>query len=496
MPEENRETASSVSRYPHRRGMGIILPVAVTLLLFVLAIFGVLLPAVREAIMHQRRCAIRDLANTAWTLLAHYEERVERGELTRAEARARAADRLRDIRYGEESKEYFWITTLESEVVMHPYRPDLQGQDLTDYTDRAGKRFVAEFSRVARTKGEGYVDYVWQMHDDPEQVVPKIGYVKLFEPWGWVVGTGMYIEDVRREVASLTRRTTGVAVMIVFFSGLVALFVIQRGSRLEAARSRAERELARHRDHLEELVAARTRELEAAQDELVRREKLALLGQLTADVAHELRNPLGTIQTSLYTLKGQVEGGEGRTASAIERAERNIRRCDRIIQELLDTTRNTPPELRPIELDPWLAAQLDEEPPPRNVTLHRRLDSGVVIEVDEERLRRCVLNILTNAYQAAAEQRDGTAEVTVATAAGDGRAQITIADSGKGMPDDVRQRLFEPLFSTRSFGVGLGLTVARQIIEQHGGGIEVESEENRGTTVLLWLPIHHQDKTE
>ena len=496
MPEDSRDTTPSASRYPQRRGMGIILPVAVTLLLFVLAIFGVLLPAVRDAIMHQRRCAIRDLANTAWTLLAHYHDRVESGELTEAEAKARAAGRLRDIRYGEDSKEYFWITTLESKVVMHPYRPDLEGQDLTNYTDRVGKRFVAEFSRVARTEGEGYVDYMWQMHDDPEQVVPKIGYVKLFEPWGWVVGTGMYIDDVRREVAALTRRTTAVAVMIVFFSGLVALFVIQRGRRLEAARSHAEQELARHRDHLEELVAERTRELEAAQEELVRREKLALLGQLTAVVAHELRNPLGTIQTSLYTLKQQAQGGEGRSASAIARAERNIRRCDRIIQELLDTTRNTPPELRPIELDAWLAAQLDEEPPPENVTLKTHLDSATVVEVDEERLRRCVLNILSNAYQAVAEQTDGAAEVTVATTAADGRAEITIADSGKGMPEDVRQRLFEPLFSTRSFGVGLGLTVARQIIEQHGGGIEIESEENRGTTVLLWLPIHRQDETE
>ncbi len=249
--------------------------------------------------------------------------------------------------------------------------------------------------------------------------------------------------------------------------------------------------MLRHREHLEELIAERTRKLQEAQGELIRKERLATLGQLTATVSHELRNPLGAIKPSLYVIKKKIPLEDERLQEAIARVERSVDRCDHIIDELLDFTRIRDLGLEPTSLDEWLGDVLDEQPMPDGLTLVRELSlSGMAVPIDPERMRRAVVNVYDNACQAMLGERlDGEGKLTVRTRAVNGRVEIEIADTGPGILPEDQAKIFEPLFSTKGFGVGLGLPTVKQIMEQHGGGIEVDSEPGKGARTVLWLPF-------
>jgi signal transduction histidine kinase len=253
---------------------------------------------------------------------------------------------------------------------------------------------------------------------------------------------------------------------------------------------------------LEARVERRTAELKAAQAELVRKERLATLGQLTATVSHELRNPLGAMGTSLQVIARLSPNGDPRVQRAVERIDRSITRCDRIIDELLDFTRIRGLDLEPTTVDEWLAGILDDLAVPDGIVVKRAFDApGAVLPLDRDRLRRAVINVYDNACQSMPEEaraRDGQRplNVTVGTRVTDGRVEMSIADTGSGIPPDVLPRIFEPLFSSKNFGLGLGLPTVKQVLEQHAGGVTVETEEGQGTCFTLWLPRVQSEQLE
>jgi len=257
-----------------------------------------------------------------------------------------------------------------------------------------------------------------------------------------------------------------------------------------SARKQAEVELARYRLHLEDLVKQRTEELQAAQAELVMKERLAVLGQLTATVSHEIRNPLGTIANSFFLLREML----GRDClDRVERplflAERSVQRCDSIISELLDFTRRRELQRQPVALDRWLAEMLEEMVWPTEVDCRWQFDCGITIQADPERLRRVMVNVINNAVQAM-EARGGEAHrLEISTRRLADRCEIVVSDTGGGIPEEILPRIFEPLFSTKNFGVGLGVPIIRNIMEDHGGGVDYQSRAGVGTTVTLWFPL-------
>ena len=260
------------------------------------------------------------------------------------------------------------------------------------------------------------------------------------------------------------------------------------------AQRRAQEELARHRDQLEALVADRTRDLEEAQEEIIRAERLSALGRLTEVVAHELRHPWAIIRGSLYLVTEHLGHDAVGLKPTADRIERGIIRCDRIIDELLAFARTTQPDLRPTEVDRWIEVLLRDQPLPEGVELVTDMASGVRIDLDRDMIQRCVLNVFTNACQALCAAIEGQQDavpgrITVATRVRGEELHIRIGDNGPGISPVDLERLFEPLFSTRAFGVGLGLPIVKQIIEMHGGRIAVESALDKGTDVTLVLPM-------
>jgi PAS domain S-box-containing protein len=259
-------------------------------------------------------------------------------------------------------------------------------------------------------------------------------------------------------------------------------------------RNEAVAALRQANDELEQRVQERTAELRAAQDTLLRNERLSTLGQLTATVSHELRNPLGVILASIPLLRDGLEKEAPRAWRALDRVERSVIRCDRIIEEMTDYTRIRDLEPEFTRIETWLSKVLDEQTIPSGIQLRQEFHlPGVMVPFDPDRLRRAVINVFDNACQAMTGEVDaGTVEtehtLTVRTNQANGRIEMIFEDTGPGIPPELSTKIFEPMFSTKNFGVGLGLPVVNQIMEQHDGGIEIESEDGRGTKVCLWLP--------
>ena len=216
----------------------IALPAFLTILLFVIAIFYVVLPQLEQSLMNRKQEMIMELTETAWSLIEDYHARELSGELSPDEARLRAVLRIGKLRYGPEKKDYFWINDMTPRMIMHPYRTDLNGKDISDFKDPKGKRLFVEFVRMVEKHGAGYVDYMWQWKDESKRIVPKISYVKGYKPWGWIVGTGMYIDDVKAEIAAIRNHLAAVSAGILVIISLLALYSIRQSLLADRERQR------------------------------------------------------------------------------------------------------------------------------------------------------------------------------------------------------------------------------------------------------------------
>lgn len=257
---------------------------------------------------------------------------------------------------------------------------------------------------------------------------------------------------------------------------------------------KAQTELARHRDQLQELVHERTKELEAAQAELLLGERAAAIGHLTASVSHELRNPLGTIRTSFQVVRLGLGDGVAPVSRAIDRIERNIDRCVNIIEELLNYTECSGLEALPVDIDAWCANLAVNAGVPATIKVRTDMQSNARPAMDWDRMGRALQHLIRNAVQSLNETeagQNGDGEITVATRSCENVVKITVSDNGPGVPAEIRHKIFEPLVSSKVYGVGLGLPIVRQTIEMHGGTVYLREPHAgaAGTTFVLELPL-------
>jgi len=187
-------------------------------LLGLLTLCVIALFQLKNSMMEDRMAKIRNLVEYAHTQLAYYEDQARSGKMSLEQAQAQAKDSLRKARYDE--KEYFWINDFHPKSVMHPIKPEMEGKDQSDNKDINGKLLYLEFVKVVKANGAGFVDYYWSKPGDAKPV-PKLSYVKGFAPWGWIVGTGIYIDDVDQQFRQASMLLGSISLAL-----LVALVVI------------------------------------------------------------------------------------------------------------------------------------------------------------------------------------------------------------------------------------------------------------------------------
>ncbi|HUN42904.1 MAG TPA: ATP-binding protein [Acetobacteraceae bacterium] len=247
---------------------------------------------------------------------------------------------------------------------------------------------------------------------------------------------------------------------------------------------------------LEQKVEQRTEQLQIAQAEAARSEKLASVGLLASGIAHELNNPLTGVLTFSVLLREKMEDGSP-DAEDMDLVIRETRRCASIIKRLLDFAREKPPEKKYADLNQIIQETVRIVEPPanlRNIAIRLELDPNLPPAwADPDQIKQVILNLLVNAQHAI----DANGSITIRTRASPqslvGKArmiEMSVADTGCGIPPENLKRIFDPFFTTKvAVGTGLGLSVSHSIAEAHGGSIDVDSEVGKGSTFRVRLPL-------
>ena len=222
------------------------------------------------------------------------------------------------------------------------------------------------------------------------------------------------------------------------------------------------------------------------QERLLRSEKLAVLGQLAGGVGHELRNPLTAIKNAAYFLKMAVEKPEPEVKETLEILEKEVATFERIISSLLGFARPKPPTQRKVDINAIAQEALSRTTVPENVEVTSQLDESLpTILADPDQLGQVFANLILNAIQAMPE--GGKLAVKSELLSPEWMA-VSFTDTGMGIREENLDKLFEPLFTTKARGIGLGLAITKILVEAHGGTIEVQSEVGKGSTLTVKLP--------
>ena len=342
-----------------------------------------------------------------------------------------------------------------------------------------------------------------------------------FKGLGWILVVGHGVAEVLEPSISLRNNLTAASLILVIISILFAFYVSRSITKPLTLLSKSAEKIGEgdlgHRvnvktkDEIGSLAAAFNRmakklqeaddaliktyqELKEAQEKLVRQEKLAVLGQLAGGVGHELRNPLGAIKNAAYFLNMAVEEPEPEVKEALEILDKEVAESEKIISSLLDFARPKSPTRRKTDVNHVVLEALSRVTVPENVEVMDRLAKTLpIILADPDQLGRVFENLIRNACQA---MREG-GQLGIKTSAGSVEqpevespkwVTVSFTDTGVGIPETDREKVFEPLFTTKAKGIGLGLALTRTLVEGHRGTIEVESDVGKGSTFTVRLP--------
>ncbi|MEN6585272.1 MAG: PAS domain S-box protein [Sulfuricella sp.] len=252
-------------------------------------------------------------------------------------------------------------------------------------------------------------------------------------------------------------------------------------------RRQVEEKVRELNEELEEKVRERTQQLLTAQEDLVRKEKLAVLGQVAGSVGHELRNPLGVMNNAVYFLQTVLSDGDDTVKEYLAMIKEEITGAERIVSDLLDSVRTKPPQPEAVGVAELIGQVLRSLSVPATVAVQLDIPATLPpLQVDPLQVQQVFRNLINNGIDAMAQ--GGTLEIR-ATEADEGKAiAVSVRDTGCGIVPAQMARLFQPLFTTKARGIGLGLVVVKNLTEANGGRIEVRSEPGKGTVFSVTLP--------
>ena len=238
--------------------LSIVVPSILAIAMFIISFFAIIIPQFEKHMMERKKEMIKELTNTVCSILKAHELEYKSGQITLEDAKIDAIKQIEQVRYGSEEKDYFWITDYSPRMIMHPYRKELIGINLANYKDSHEKKMFVDAANLVKEQGEGFVDYYWQWKDDTTQIVPKLSYVKGYEEWQWIIGTGIYLYDVKKEIAQLKSRLITISAFIIAIIIITLVYVIRQSLNIENKRRAAEHKLLLSKQKYKTLVDAST----------------------------------------------------------------------------------------------------------------------------------------------------------------------------------------------------------------------------------------------
>lgn len=245
-------------------------------------------------------------------------------------------------------------------------------------------------------------------------------------------------------------------------------------------------ETKRFNETLREKVEEATREIKEQQNELIKSERLATIGEFAARIAHEIKNPLSGITVALEMMRGKSENGE--LDKSISEVLTEVRRLDGILKDLLQLSIPKEMDFRmtdPNDIVERSVMLVNSRAQEKQVSIETQLNCSRQFPLDPEKCQQVLMNLIINAVDAV---ESGTGKVEINTESDGDNLYIKISDNGPGIPETERGKIFEPFYSNKKSGTGLGLPISKKIVKSHNGSIKVSSEEGRGTTFTVKIP--------
>lgn len=396
---------------------------------------------------------------------------------------------------------YIYCITTKGVLTIHPAR---EGDNISDAVDFNGHYFIREMLE----KKNGWIRYPWKNPHEAEARMKIVRYL-YFEPWDWIVAVGPYEDEFYEEASLIKEHIITNIIVIIFLSIILSVFLVTWASStitaplnkmIEIVRKIKsgklnERILLNSHDEIGELAQNFNNMVEILKKQketektLNQNQKMASLGILASEVAHEINNPLGIILGYTSYMESKVSPEEP-VFKYIKEMKSETQRCKKIIENFLHFAKIPAPELKERDLNMVLdeiVSFASNHPDTQNLEIIKKFDKDIPpLMFDEDQIKQVAINLIMNA--AGAVENKG--QLIVKTEIGDdGFVNIIFQDTGAGIPEENIDRIFEPFFTTKSKGSGLGLAVTKQIIKQHLGKIYVESKVGVGTKMTVSLPI-------
>lgn len=296
------------------------------IVIFVFLTLFYILPSSREGLYEQKKAQIKDLVKSGLSIMDYYYSQEKEEKLSRTEAQERAKETIRSIRYGAEKLDYFWIHDFNPIMVVHPFRPDLEGDDVSYLKDSRGVFFVQEFVKLCTKEGAGFIEYDWQYYDDKDRIEPKLAYVSEFKPWNWILGTAVYKNDFDLFVLERLGSVKRIILASLFGAAALTLFIVFTFSK------RVSRSLRRTMHHMASLADG-----DLTGKLLVRsksKDEMGALIRMINRTTHDLSGIVGTIREAssqltftseeLTTTSRQLAAGAQNQASSLEEVSASV----------------------------------------------------------------------------------------------------------------------------------------------------------------------------
>ena len=484
----------------------------VVLFIAFLALMFYVLPLYEDKLLQQRRQYIAELVDMATGVVESCHQQELKGLLTTSGAQQSA---LAILKVMSRDTGYFWIHDLQLKMIMHPYESHLDNHTIANYTDPNGKRLVVEMNRRVTASGSGDLEYYWPKPGQ-EKPVAKVSNVKLFSPWGWVIGSGMYLDDISNEVASLRYNVyLIVGFVLILISGFSFVAAMRIKEPLQQALALLQDIPEQYRPAQGTVVLDESNRLLRAMVNLVTGLNAAkeqaeaaseAKGVFLAQMSHEIRTPMNAISGLTELALDQAASAQQRELLVgISHAANHLLS---LVNQVLDFSKlesgNVELEKIVFNLPQTVSATLlpfSVRVRAKGVAFETFLADDLPEQVvgDPTRLRQVLVNLVGNAVKFTSQGRIDILVETGEKAGKRAELQFTVKDTGVGIPQEKLEQIFVPYTQaavsvTREFGgTGLGLSIVKQLLDVMGGTITVKSQSGIGTTFHVSVPVEIAD---